>query len=339
MLGKVFGASKSKSFTMLIVTISLVGFCSLLALRNNNIASEFVVAGFAALFVILPTFFLMDQESESRLKSEKRSTLFKSNLEDYKKAATDMVGVLKDQKITLEELSLLRENHALLVILGSGKSISASHDFIEKCQKILQDSEDNKVDLNPENENALWSHVMSFLGAAREDLDDGKEKFGLENIAKDFKSLNETQLKIAMRVELPGKFDEWTALKKLNQEQKNTLKLFLGELIDKNQALEPKYTKSNISIRDTSHPREKVIFYLGSIKKNKDIRGTFAATNDKAFVNSTIDAFPNFLPKIIERHDGFGLEVTIPYQSSGANQIKEFQEAINKYRMHWKPGS
>ena len=130
--------------------------------------------------------------------------------------------------------------------------------------------------------------------------------------------------------------DGWAGSKNLNQEQKNTIKLFVNNLIKNDPKLMPKYTKTLISIRDTSHPKEKVIFYIGSIDKNKNIKGAFAATKDETFVKSMAGEFSNLSPKIVERIDGFGLEVTVPFHSNLSIELKALSLAINSYSELWK---
>ena len=344
MLSRIFsGSTYSLIGVMLISLAAFFGFRSLFIEVNNDIASEAVMAAFAALFVILPTSFLMERESESRLKGEKRSTVFRSNLEDYRKAAIEMAGVLKDKTITSEELSLLRQNHALLVILGSKKAITASREFITKCQKIMEDSEESDIDgvrLTPENERDLWDIAMEFLGAARDGLDLGEDQFDLQAEKEAFRGLNEKQSdiekKFSPRQELVDGLDGWAGSKNLNQEQKNTIKLFVNDLIENDPKLMPKYTKTLISIRDTSHPKEKVIFYIGSIDKKKNIKGAFAATKDETFVKSMASDFSNLSPKVVERIDGFGLEVTIPFRSNASIELKALSLAINSYSEFWK---
>jgi len=344
MLSKILsGSTYSLIGVVLISLATFFGFRSLFIEVNNDIASEAVMAAFAALFVILPTSFLMERESASRLKGEKRSTVFRSNLEDYRKAAIEMAGVLKDKTITSEELSLLRQNHALLVILGSKKAITASREFITKCQEIMEDSEESDIDgvrLTPENERDLWDIAMEFLGAARDGLDLGEDQFDLQTEKEAFRGLNEKQSdiekKFPPRQELADGLDGWAGVRKLNTEQKNAIKLFIGNLITNNPGLMPKYTKTLISIRDTLHPKEKVIFYIGSIDKKKNIKGAFAATKELAFVESMAGDLNTFAPKIAERIDGFGLEVTIPFQNMDTDQFKEIHSAINRYGELWR---
>ena len=341
---KIFSSSSYSLIGIILISLAVYfGFRSLLFEINNDIVSEAVIAAFAALFVILPTSFLMERESESRLKGDKRSAVFRSNLEDYRKAATEMANVLKDKTLTSEELAILRQNHALLVILGSKNAITASREFITKCQNIMENSEESEIDgvaLTPENERDLWDTAMEFLGAARDGLDLGQDEFDLKAEKNLFRGLNEKQSNIEQRFtprqELSDGLDGWAGAKKLNTEQKNAVELFIDNLINNDPKLRPKYTKSVISIRDTSHPREKVIFYILSIDKKKNVKGNFAATKELTFVESIAGALTTFAPKIVERIDGFGLEVTIPSKNTETDQLKEIHSAINRYGELWK---
>ena len=69
------GSTSSLAGVALIAIFAFFGFRSILTGLSQNIAIEAVIAAFGALFVLLPTKFLMEQESESRLKGEKRSVV------------------------------------------------------------------------------------------------------------------------------------------------------------------------------------------------------------------------------------------------------------------------
>jgi len=340
MFSKFFnGSTYSLIGVVLISVFTFFGFRSLFMELDQDIASEALMAAFAALFVILPTSFLMEREGESRLKGDKRSAIFQSNLVDYKKSAADMARVLKNKKLTSEELSELRENHAFLVILGSKKSIDASREFISKCQKIMEDSDENvdgAVKLTAKNERDLWDSAIEFLGAARDGLDLGQDHFDLQAEKNAFRVLNEKQTSIEQkfppRQELLGGHEEWCEVRNLGTEQSSAIKGFIKALRAHNTALKPKYTKTFISIIDTSIRSGKVAFFINSIDKEQKITITFAPAKNQNVVQNVIDDLAVFKPQTLDRKDGScNIKVVIPYKNRDHSNIKKVHLAILDY--------
>lgn len=191
-------------------------------------------------------------------------------------------------------------------------------------EKLYQFSKEPDGTLNTLNKNDLASLIRVTL----------KQKMGTG------RGLNEkqsnTEQRFAPRQELAGGLDGWASSRNLDPEQKNAIKLLISNLISNNPALMPKYAKTVISIRNTTHPKEKVIFYIISVGKDKNIKGAFAATKELDFVKSVADDLTTFSPKIVERIDGFGLEVTIPSQNTKTDHLKEIYSAINSYEEFWR---
>ena len=206
-------------------------------------------------------------------------------------------------------------------------------------QQIEEESDIDGVTLSPENEGDPWNTSMDSLEASQNGLDLGEDQFNQQAEKDVLRRRNEKQSNIeqnfAPRQELPDGLDGWSTAKKLNTEQKIALKLLINNLVINNPRLMPKYTKTLISIRNTLHARQKVILYIGSIDKKKNIKCAFAATKERAFVESVADDLTTFSPKIVERIDGFGLEVTIPFQNTKNDHLKEIYSAFKSYEELW----
>ena len=190
-------------------------------------------------------------------------------------------------------------------------------------EQLYQFSKEPDGALNTLNKNDLTSLIRVTL---KQKMDTGR---GLNE------KQSNTEQRFAPRQELADGLDGWASSRNLGPEQKNAIKILISNLLTNNPVLMPKYAKTVISIRNTSHPREKVIFYIISVGKNKNIKGVFAATKEIDFVKSVADDLTTFSPKIVERIDGFGLEVTIPPQNTKTDHLKEIYSAINSYEELW----
>lgn len=206
-------------------------------------------------------------------------------------------------------------------------------------QQIEEESDIDGVALSPENERDPRNTSMESLGASQNGLDLGEGQFNQQAekdvLRRSDKKQSNTEQRFAPRQELTDGLDGWARYRNLDPEQKNAIKLLISNLIDNNPALKPKYAKTVISIRNTSHPKQKVIFYIISVGKDKNIKGAFAATKELDFVKSVVDKLTFFSPKIVERIDGFGLEVTIPTQNTKTDHLKEIYSAISSYEKLW----
>ena len=337
------GSTSSLAGVALIAIFAFFGFRSILTGLSQNIAIEAVIAAFGALFVLLPTKFLMEQESESRLKGEKRSVVFRSNLDDYKSVATEIIQILRDRKLTTNELSLLRQNHAFMVLLGSTKAIEASRAFIIRCQEIMDSSDTDNEDgvlLDAQQEQDLWDLALEFLGAAREGLKLAEDDFVLESEKSAFRALNANQLEIEEkfipRQELIDGLDEWAKMRNLETLQKKTIHNFMNEMQKKNASLKEKYTKSAISFRDLGGKKEKRIFYIYSINKNNEIKISFAAVRDQRFISKAKQELGELVSRTDTRADGWGLSVTVPEESVLPGALEKIVLVAKNYALFFQ---
>lgn len=316
------GSTSSLAGVGLIAIFAFFGFRAMLTGLSQNIALEAIIAAFGALFVLLPTKFLMEQESESRLKGEKRSVVFRSNLDDYKGVASEIIKVLRDKKLTAAELSTLRQNHAFMVLLGSTGAIECSRAFIIKCQEIMDGCDTDNMEgvvLDAQQEQDLWDLALEFLGAAREGLKLSEDDFVLSDEKAAFRALNKTQSEIeekfVPRQELIEGLNGWAKMRKIDNAQKNKIEKFINELKANNGALKEKFTRTAISLRDMENPKQKRILYINAINKNNEINISFAAVKDQDFISKTKKELGNLSSRTDSRSDGWGLSVSAPDDS------------------------
>lgn len=327
---------------MVIIATSLfVGFRHIFLGLGHSIALELVIAALAAAFVIMPTAFLMGHESEKKLKGEKRSAIFNSNLHDYKNAASRVVGVLEDRCLTVDELAQLRKDHALLILLGSEQAIDCHRIFIEKCQIILEQSvetgsDELKIDTTEEGE--LWDLAIDFLGAARIGLELGRDTFNIDKEKKAFKKINESQTKITERLGAFEDLEKWADHLGFTATIKASVEVFTSNLEKLAPDLEINW-KRTPSVRDLSFPkRPKVIFYIERVDKQGNLTFTFAATRNYSFVEEMKNSLSQFDARIVDRtkFDGYSLTFKLPNCAKAPNNVEEIIPIIKKYSEEFK---
>jgi hypothetical protein len=328
--------------SMVLIAISLfVSFKHIFVGLGHGIALELVIAALAAAFVIMPTAFLMGHESEKKLKGEKRSAVFNSNLEDYKNVASAVTGVLEDQILTLEELAHLRKNHALLILLGSEQAIDCHRKFINKCQEILEKSAEAGSDearLGPEEEGELWDLAIDFLGAARIGLELGRDTFDIVKEKQLFRRINEKQSNITERLGAFEDIETWADYLGFNAAQKSSVESFNLNLERFTSDLEINWKKTP-SFRDLSFLKKpKVIFYLDRVDKQGNLTLTFAATRNHSFVEEMKSNLSQFNARVVDRtkFDGYSLTIKLPNCTKASNTIEEIMPVIKKYSEEFK---
>jgi len=328
--------------SMVIIATSLfVSFRYIFLGLGHSIALELVIAALAAAFVIMPTAFLMGHESEKKLKGEKRSAIFNSNLHDYKNAASSVVGVLEDRCLTVDELAQLRKDHALLILLGSEQAIDCHRLFISKCQTILEQSAETGSDeakIDPTEEGELWGLAIDFLGAARAGLELGRDTFDIDLEKEAFKKINESQTKITERLSAFEDLETWANYLGFNATQKSSVEGFNSNLEKFAPDLEINW-KRTPSVRDLSFPKKpKVIFYLERADKQGNLTFTFAATRNYSFVDEMKSALSHFNARVVDRtkFDGYSLTFKLPNCAKAPNNIEKIIPIINKYSEEFK---
>lgn len=253
---------------------AFIGFGAIFERLELGIGTQAITAAFGALFVLLSTKFLMEQESESRIQSEKRTKIFERHLEEYREAAACFLSVIDENRVTASELHKLLERHSRLILLGDESAIEASNNFIKKCQQIVTDDKsesDEDMELTHLQVTELWGIAFDFLGAARQSLELPHDNFGAEINRENFVNVIKTQSVIdktdrhRQALQDPIK---WIEAKKLDAS-------IYTDLSDLRKALEAvglhsKVTKSQISFYNPNHPRNARVIYINNYSAKDD---------------------------------------------------------------------
>ena len=359
---KLLHSPKSSASLMGIILISLFayfGFSALFSAIEQDIKAEALIAAFGALFVLLPTKFLMEQENESRVKGDKRSAIFQANLADYQSSAEKMIEVLRDQKITNQELLELRQKHAYLILLGSDKAAEQSRNFLSRCQEIFENhlkkqkipSEETEemileVNLEPEQSQELWTCTLEFLLEARKGLrlpDDDftndaatAERIAFLNIVRTQGEI-ETVIdkKYKQRQEVPGGLPAFCERRNISSSGQKRLQQFVDVITTVNPDIRPHYAPTQISFKlPNEMQKERVALYFNGVTKGGAISLSFPATRDDRFYKM----YGNQLVKLkarnqwSEQKQRYSLRFSIDKEAEMQSVARSLNKLINKFQ-------
>lgn len=333
-----------------ITLAAFFGFNAVFSELRLSIGVQAVTAAFGALFIILSTKYLMEQESESKLVSEKRRAIFDDRLKEYKKSAAIMADVLKDHKVSLAELTDLQQQHVQLVLLGSREAIESSREFVEKCQELIKEKISDEgmsdfdgsvaADLGPDQERELWAINLKYLAAARIGLELPEDDFQREAeqkafggiISKDIEIQEQVQTATA-RVPLTGGLDQWKKERDLDPKLGAKLDELIEIIMGSSPDLGVKYTKTQISFQNMKHKNNQNIFYIGGISRKKGIINcsTYQGDNERSS-EEMAEKLSSFEPELTSRtqNNRTTYGVKLKFQASQINDeyLKPLTAAI-----------
>ena len=300
-------------FGLIVISVAaFVGFGAIFSQMQPNIGAQASSAAFGALFILLSTKFLMEKESENKLKNEKANKVFDANLLDYKNASLKMLKIMENNTITEKEIHELLHSLADLIIFGSDSSRDAFQKFIGKSQSIFEialrnediNSIDDDIVLKKEDSIMLWEHIVDFQIASREGLDLDIKGLNVDSLNKTFQKLVNKQDTIDNEIVNQFGANEWLSRKGLKKslsvddfkEVEQQLE-YLIQII-KEAGLKETIAKTQISFGNPKYNNKKVI-YLNNYAKSKEIfHLTFQSTNNRDFFESWKTKFIDFNPSI-----------------------------------------
>jgi hypothetical protein len=317
---RIGGVSLTTLFGILLISFcAFFGFRTLFSDLNQNIGVEALAAAFGALFVLLPTKILMDQENDNKVEGEKRTAVFNLSLGSYRKLTQVMFKVLLDEKIEEQELQDLRKEFYDLMILGSDGAIKSALDFIEICTEKFPESDatskgQNVLNLSEDDYENLLEHALLFVGEARAGLklSDDDFEWDDERIQRIIDmSRKVTKKQSGARQEISGKLDGWIKLRSYD-EYKDVISSLIEAIKNQNPSAQEKYTKSTISFSDIKRGRN--VFYIDYISKKNGHKLKCAFPS--LLINEQNEKLKTKIEKQIEVLDG----VTVNSRKTGDNQ-------------------
>jgi len=293
-------------FIMLLAIALYVGFDVLLDKVPTEMSKEAVVAAIGAIFVILSTKLLMERESENRLVEERRATVFKDNLADYRNAADKIIKILKDNEINPSELHEMREVHSKLILLGARDAIECSRAFISQCYEFLESDEtDNEtLSLSEKQVEVLWSLALNFLGSARSGLHVENDTFDIALEVDAFRTLNKSQSRVEKkykaRQELTGGVSEWVNINIVPKEIIDPVEKLIKILESSDLSLKSKCAKTQISFHNYRHQKKsnRVLYINGYNKRKHCLTLSLNSRSDKEYFTDASEKLKDFRAKL-----------------------------------------
>ena len=309
---------------------AFVGFGSIFHELDISIGTQAVTAAFGALFVLLSTKFLMEQESETRVQGEKTSKIFEEQLREYKNVSDCMLKILQDDRISLQDAHNLLDKHAILILIGEQKAIKQSSFFIEECQNIFSNSSGQEIDekypINEEAHKKLNEILIRFLTAARADLS-LKSDFDPQTQEKLFKRVSDKQKTLELRVRSEVSLSDWKRIKD-KPASISDVQTFIKIL--ENKGLKRKITKTEISFRSQTLAGGNII-YLKNFTRDKTFILNFRSKLDKGFLESQESEVAEFEPTIVTDKDKYSLRLKIPMNSVSDEKLGGLFRVIDAF--------
>lgn len=310
---------------------AFVGFGSIFQELDISIGTQAVTAAFGALFVILSTKFLMEQESETRVQGEKTSKIFEEQLREYKNVSDCMQKILQDDRISLQDAHNLLDKHAILILIGEQKAIEYSSSFITECHNIFSGSSGQEIDgkypISEDKHKNLNKILIQFLTAARADLS-LKSNFDQQAQEELFKRVSEEQKTLEIRVRSEVSLSDWKGIKDKPDSISN-VETFI-KILENKKRLKSKITKSEISFHSPTLADRNII-YLKNFIKNETFILHFTPKPDKGFLESQKSKVAEFEPTIGTYKGEYSLRLKIPMNSVSDKKLEGFFRVIDAF--------
>jgi|GEM_PF-2593614 len=337
---------------------AFLGFGTVFRLVEVSMGVQAITAAFGALFIILSTKFLMEHESDSNHKADKKNEIFKKNVQLYGDAAKSIIGVANKNELQQKDLSELFKNHSDLFLHGSIDAVAASAEFINCCQKIMSEQqsaptqdededEDSFWTLTTENKAHLWKKAVNFLSCARKGLhllddENGKQDQKIEEQKERFNALHdvaEAQVVEIVKAREAINIQEWFNVKKISKSYQEDVSKFIDTL-ERQLNLKAKFTKTQISFADKDHEKFARVIYLNNVtKKDGEFRLGFSSKPDRKTLeeiveNTNIEALEKkkFEVQVHPYKDEYGININMKYDPLNMNALVEM---IKKYKEHF----
>lgn len=313
--------------------LAYVSFGILFRFVDVGLGAETAIAAFSALFVILATQFLRDQQDDS----DRKKFIYQENVALYRDLARLQVEVVRDQVVTLDEVQNLQATHTMLCITGSSETIKASDDFIAICVDAMNSLSGT---ITEEHKNALWKAAREYRNAARLGLylPDESPSNDFTHVHDNFNATEDAiiQQRVA-RSEVS--FADYFEGRNLSEYIKSAIKTLVSLIND--AGFEYKLTRSQISIYP-ANKKDMFGYVLAYIKvdKNKNIVFESPLISEFATVEKILDSRnPSKLkPTYSEIKSGrdkgkFRVIVTIAIKELGTNDMaSQISLVLNKFQ-------
>lgn len=154
-----------------VVAISVyIGFEPLINFVPEGIARSVVSSSFGAIFVIILTMYLLNKQTEVEQQSKRNERLFEERIKLFQLILDIVEDMLKDEKITANEISRLPFPYVRLCMLCEEAPIQAFQKLQNKLNEIYNETEEDEAPIHNEEMSTLIDLLLEFSNECRLDL-------------------------------------------------------------------------------------------------------------------------------------------------------------------------
>ena len=146
------------------------GFTPLFNLVDGGIAAAVIGASFSVTFVIILTMYLLNRQTEIQQESKKSEKVFEEKVSIYKGILSHTREMLKDGKLSREEIVALSFSAIELQMVGADETIEAFNSVFVEANKIYQSDDNEIVVINESQKMEIYKSLSEFSQECRMDL-------------------------------------------------------------------------------------------------------------------------------------------------------------------------
>ena len=167
----ILDTGKRTLFALAIIGLSAYfGFTPLFELIDGGIAAAVIGASFSVTFVIILTMYLLNKQTEIQQESKKSEKVFEEKVSIYKSILSHTREMLKDGKLSREEIIALSFSAIELQMVGADQTISAFNSVFVTANTIYHSDDNEEVVINEQQKMEIYKALSLFSQKCRMDL-------------------------------------------------------------------------------------------------------------------------------------------------------------------------
>ena len=158
-------------FAIAIIGLSAYfGFTPLFNLVDGGIAAAVIGTSFSVTFVIVLTMYLLNKQTEIQQESKKSEKVFEEKVSIYKSILSHTREMLKDGKLSQEEIVALSFSAIELQMVGADETINAFNSVFHAANTIYQSDDNEVIVINELQKMEIYKALSLFSQKCRMDL-------------------------------------------------------------------------------------------------------------------------------------------------------------------------
>jgi len=167
----ILDTGKRTLFALAIIGLSAYfGFTPLFELIDGGIAAAVIGASFSVTFVIILTMYLLNKQTEIQQESKKGEKVFEEKVSIYKSILSHTREMLKDGKLSREEIIALSFSAIELQMVGADQTISAFNSVFDTANTIYHSDDNEEVIISEQQKMEIYKTLSLFSQKCRMDL-------------------------------------------------------------------------------------------------------------------------------------------------------------------------